>query len=174
MSPAEIRAAALARSAPASTEVDRLRAAEVEAVAEDRAATQDRIRAEKRQTSAHHNLIATCGRLEAARDRLATHGALIEILNTDPTLIDDLHHLSYPPGAATHHVPPERMSALGCRGLIDRRHKRSRSVFSPSTPLTAAGWATLRLYREIVGAPLDSPAFATPTTPTTPTTTEDR
>lgn len=170
MSPAEIRAAALALSAPASTEVDRLRAAEVEAVAEDRAATQDRIRAEKRQTSAHHNLIATRGRLDAARDHLAAHGALIEILNTDPTMINDLHYLSYPPGLTTHHVPPERMSALGCRGLIDRRHKPSSSVFSPQTPLTAAGWATLSVYREIIGAPLDSPAFATPTT----TTTEDR
>ena len=171
MTPAEIRAAALARSTPASAEVDRLRAVEAEAVAEDRAATQDRIRAEKRQQTAHYDLIATRGRLDAARDRLAAHGALIEVLNTDPTLIDDLHHLSYPPGATTHHVPPERMSALGCRGLIDRRYKPSSSVFSPSTPLTAAGWATLRLYREIVGAPLDSPAFATPTTPTT--TTED-
>jgi hypothetical protein len=166
MTPAEIRAAALARSAPASAEVDRLRAAEADAVAEDRAATQDRIRAEKRQTSAHHNLIATRGRLDAARDRLAAHGALIEVLNTDPTLIDELHHLSYPPGATTHHVPPERMSALGTRGLIDRRHKPSSSVFSPSTPLTAAGWATLRLYREIISAPLDSPAFATPITTT--------
>lgn len=167
MTPAEIMAAALARSTPASADVDRLRAAEADAVAEDRAATQDRIRAEKRQTTAHHDLIATRGRLDAARDRLAAHGALIEILNTDPTLIDDLHYLSYPPGLTTHHVSDARMSALGCRGLIDRRHKPSSSVFSPSTPLTHAGWATLRLYREIIGAPLDSPAFATPTTPTT-------
>lgn len=164
MTPAEIMAAALARSSPARAEVERLRAAEVEAVAENSAAIQDRIRAEKRQTTAHYDLIATRGRLDAARDRLAAHGALVELLNTDPTMIDDLHHLSYPPGATTHHVPPERMSALGCRGLIDRRHKPSSSVFSPSTPLTIGGWATLRLYREITGAPLDSPAFATPTT----------
>lgn len=171
MTPTEIRAAALARSAPASAEVDSLRAAEADAVIEDRAATRDRIRAEKWQQTAHYDLIATRGRLDAARDRLAAHGALIEVLNTDPTLIDDLHHLSYPPGATTHHVPPERMSTLGCRGLIDRRHKPSSSVFSPSTPLTAAGWTTLRLYREITGAPLDSPAFAAPTAPIT--TTED-
>ena len=164
MTPAEIMAAALARSSPARAEVERLRAAEADAVAENSAAIQDRMRAEKRQQTAHYDLIATRGRLDAARDHLAAHGALIEILNTDPTMIDDLHHLSYPPGATTHHVPPERMSALGCRGLIDRRHKPSSSVFSPQTPLTAGGWATLRLYREIIGAPLDSPAFATPTT----------
>lgn len=163
----DIRAAALARATPAQAEVDRLRAAEAAAIVEDRAATQDLIRAELQQKAAHYTLIAARGDLSAARDCAAAPGALVELLNTDPTLIDDLHRLSSRRGA---HPPvaPERMSALGCRGLIDRRYKPSSSVFSAPTPLTDAGWATLRLYREITGQPVDQVA------PTATTPTEDR
>lgn len=163
----EIRAAALARATPAQAEVDRLRAAEAAAIVEDRAATQDLIRAELQQKAAHYTLIAARGDLSAARHRTAAHGALIELLNTDPTLIDDLHCLSFRGGVRIS-VSAERMSALGCRGLIDRRHKPSSSVFSAPTPLTDAGWATLRLYREITGQPVDQVA------PSANTTTEAR
>lgn len=159
----EIRAAAIARAAPAQAEVDHLRAAEAAAIEEDRAATRELIRAEKQKKAAYYSLIAARGDLSAARDRAAAHGALIEMLDTDPTLIDDLHRLSFE-GGAHPPVTPERMSALGCRGLIDRRYKPSSSVFSALTPLTVAGWATLHLYREITGQPVDQ--VAPSTTPT--------
>ena len=160
MAPTEIRAAALARSAPASAEVDRLRAVEADALAEDRAATQDRIRAEKRQQTAHYDLIATRGRLDAARDRLAAHGALIEMLNTDPTLINDLHYLAALGDCDTLYVTAERMSLLGRRGLIDRRSRPLPLGCRTLSILTATGRDVLALCREIT------------TTPTT--TTEDR
>ena len=160
MTPTEIRAAALARSAPAGAEVDRLHAAEADAVAEDRAATQDRIRAEKRQQTAHHNLIATRGRLDAARDRLATHGALIELLDFDPTLINDLHYLAAFGGCDTLYVTAERMSLLGRRGLIDRRGLVTKPDRWIRCGLTATGRDVLTMYDEI-------------TTPTTPTTTTE-
>jgi len=153
MTPAEIMAAALARSTPASADVDRLRAAEVEAVAEDRAATQDRIRAEKRQTTAHYNLIATRGRLDAARGHLAAHGALIELLNTDPTLIDDLHHLAVLGDCDTLYVTAERMSLLGRRGLIDRRSRPLPLGRRTLSILTATGRDVLALCQEITTTP---------------------
>lgn len=170
MTPADILAAALARSPAASAAVDARRAAEAAAHTEREAAALDMSRAEKRHQAARCDLISARANLDLAREVTAAHGALIELLNTDPTLIEDLHHLSQPPGLANH-VTSERMSALASRSLIDRRLKPSSSVFSPQTILTAAGWATLRLYRDIIGAPLDS---IPSTTTDTATPTEDR
>lgn len=150
MTTAEIIAAARARALDAAAAVEAQRAAEIVADAELRAAVRDLSRATDRHRDAHYEQISVRARLGVARDALAAHGALVELLSADPALIEDLHYLTQPP-SLTAFVTPARLSALGCRGLIDRRHKPSSSVFSPSTPLTAAGWAVLELYREIIG-----------------------